>query len=68
VIPAEFHTDDLLYIMRHDNKRGRLLPVPDGMHNMVLLRHLGMPNRTRGTVLTQVEEDLVRAAIEAYRR
>jgi 3-dehydroquinate synthetase len=67
-IPAKFHTDDLLDIIRHDNKRGRLLPVPDGMHNMVLLRHLGMPNRTGGTVLTQVKEKLVRAAIEAYRQ
>jgi len=65
-IPAEFSTQDILRMMGHDNKRGRLRPLSKGVYNMVLLKHLREPNRTRGTVLTQVEAGLVRDAIEAY--
>jgi 3-dehydroquinate synthetase len=64
-IPAELPTQEILGLLRHDNKRGRLLPLPEGMVNMVLLNHLREPNRTRGTVLTQVEESVVAEAIDA---
>lgn len=64
-IPAELPTRDILDILRHDNKRGRLLPLPTGTVNMVLLEHLREPHRTRGTVLTQVEERVVAEAIDA---
>jgi len=66
-IPAELPTRDILGLLRHDNKRGRLLPLPEGMVNMVLLEHLREPHRTRGTVLTQVEAGLVAEAIEVYK-
>ncbi len=52
--------------MAHDNKRG-YLPSVHGKYDMVLLERLGVPHRTEGTVLTQVEEDTVRAGIEALR-
>jgi len=66
-IPSELSTQDILQMMGHDNKRGRLRPLPKGVYNMVLLKHLREPNRTRRTVLTQVEAGLVRDAIEAYK-
>jgi hypothetical protein len=53
-------------VMAHDNKRGYLPPV-HGKYDMVLLERLGVPHRTKGTMLTQVEEGTVRAAIEALR-
>lgn len=67
VIPADVPTRDILDLLPHDNKRGRLLPTPPGMVNMVLLKRLREPNRTRGTVLTQVPEEMIREAIEACR-
>jgi 3-dehydroquinate synthetase len=66
-IPAELPTPGILSLLRHDNKRGRLLPLPEGMVNMVLLRCLREPHRTKGTVLTQVEEELVAESIDAWR-
>lgn len=66
-IPADLATQDILQMVGHDNKRGRLRPLSKGAYNMVLLRQLREPNRTRGTVLTQVEAGLVRDAIEAYK-
>ncbi len=65
-IPLHFSTPELLHLMAHDNKRGYLPPV-HGKYDMVLLERLGVPHRTEGTVLTQVEESTVRAAIEALR-
>lgn len=66
-IPAELGTDEILHLMLFDNKRGRLLPLPKDMLNMVLLRDIQRVNRTSGTVLTQVALEHVRAAIEACR-
>ncbi len=66
LIPLQFGVQELLELMAHDNKRGYLSPV-HGKYDMVLLERLGVPHRTGGTVLTQVEEGTVRAAIEALR-
>ena len=63
-IPVHFSASELLELLAHDNKRGYLPPVR-GKYDMVLLERLGVPHRTGGTVLTQVEEGTVRAAIEA---
>ncbi len=63
-IPVHFSASELLELLAHDNKRGYLPPVR-GKYDMVLLERLGVPHRTGGTVLTQVEESTVRAAIEA---
>lgn len=63
-IPADLSTQDILQMVGHDNKRGRLRPLPQGAYNLVLLKHLREPNRTRGTVLTQVEAGPIRDAIE----
>lgn len=68
VIPAELPTQGILGLLRHDNKRGRLLPIAEGMVNMVLLEHLRQPHRTRGTVLTQVDERVLAEAIESCKR
>ncbi len=65
-IPRHVSARELLELMAHDNKRGYLPPV-HGKYDMVLLERLGVPHRTEGTVLTHVEEDTVRAAIEALR-
>jgi len=65
-VPWHVSAQELLDLMAHDNKRGYLPPV-HGTYDMVLLERLGVPHRTGGTVLTQVEEDTVRAAIEALR-
>ncbi len=63
-IPVHFSASELLELLAHDNKRGYLPPVR-GKYDMVLLERLGVPHRTGGTVLTQVEEGTIRAAIEA---
>ncbi len=65
-IPLHVSAQELLDLMAHDNKRG-YLPSVHGKYDMVLLERLGVPHRTEGTVLTQVEEDTVRAGIEALR-
>ena len=66
VIPSAFTTETLLSIMRSDNKRGYLPPVP-GRMDIVLLEQLGRPNRTGPTVLTQVDEADVRASLDSCR-
>jgi 3-dehydroquinate synthetase len=65
-IPGDYSTETLLDIMRNDNKRGYLPYVP-GRMDIVLLTGLGQPNRTGKTVLTQVDEEEVRAALDACR-
>lgn len=65
-IPQAYDVETLLAVMRNDNKRGYLPFVP-GKMDIVLLRELGHPNRTGKTVLTQVDEVEVRAALEACR-
>jgi 3-dehydroquinate synthetase len=65
-IPLHVSAQELLELMAHDNKRGYLPPV-HGKYDMVLLERLGVPHRTGGTVLMQVDEDTVRAGIEALR-
>lgn len=66
-IPTDIATSDILQMVAHDNKRGRLRPLPLGAFNLVLLKRLREPNRTRGTVLTQVEAGLVAEAIDAWK-
>jgi 3-dehydroquinate synthetase len=65
-IPAELGTEHLLRIMRRDNKRG-YLPKQEGTIDMVLLEALGRPHMTRNTVITHVEEQDVRAALNRCR-
>lgn len=65
-VPPSYSTETLLSIMRRDNKRG-YLPHTPGKMDVVLLEQLGRPNRTGKTVLTQVDEADVRAAIESCR-
>lgn len=65
-IPATLGTERILEVMRQDNKRGYLLPKAEHF-DLVLLRALGKPNRTEGTVLTQVAERNVRAALNRCR-
>jgi 3-dehydroquinate synthetase len=66
-IPAEISTPAILQMVAHDNKRGRLRPLPPGVFNLVLLKRLREPNRTRGTVLTQVEAGWLASAIDAWK-
>lgn len=61
-IPAAVTADALLPILAQDNKRGYVAARP-GTVEMVLLTELGRPNISGGTVLTQVDLDLVREAI-----
>jgi 3-dehydroquinate synthetase len=65
-IPHDYEAESLLSVMRRDNKRG-YLPFAPGKMDIVLLRGLGSPNRTARTVLTQVDEGEVAAALEACR-
>jgi 3-dehydroquinate synthetase len=67
-IPAgpEYATERLMNYLTRDNKRGYLPPAP-GKIDMVLLRALGEPARTRNTVITQVFKEAVAAAIDACR-
>ncbi len=65
-LPSQYATGDLLALLQKDNKRGYLPPVP-GKYDLVLLSALGQPHRTAGTVLTQIDERDVRAAIDACR-
>jgi 3-dehydroquinate synthase/2-deoxy-scyllo-inosose synthase len=61
-IPSAVTADALLPILAQDNKRG-YLTAQQGTVEMVLLTELGRPNISGGTVLTQVDLDLVREAI-----
>jgi len=65
-LPAGYGSEDLLSIMRRDNKRGYLPAIP-GTYDLILLERLGKPLRTGQTVLTQVDEEDVRAALEVCR-
>jgi 3-dehydroquinate synthase/2-deoxy-scyllo-inosose synthase len=65
-IPADFDTEALLTIMRHDNKRGYLKKKP-GTYDMVILERLGQPHRTGQLLLTQVDEAHVKLAIDSCR-
>jgi 3-dehydroquinate synthetase len=61
-----YDTEKLLAFLVRDNKRGYLPPTP-GKIDLVLLKALGQPMRTGGTVLTQVSCQAVAAAIDACR-
>lgn len=61
-IPPEQHVERLLSLMRRDNKRGYLPPREDTI-DLVLLEGLGRPKRTGQTLVTQVAERDVRAAL-----
>jgi len=65
-IPASYGSEELLFLMSKDNKRGYLPPLP-GTYDLVLLKQLGVPNTTGKTVLTQVDEPIVRAVLETSR-
>lgn len=64
-IPTPYGVEELLSVLSKDNKRGYLPPVP-GKLDIVLLKALGEPNRTGKTVITQVDEAVVRAAIKMW--
>jgi 3-dehydroquinate synthetase len=65
-VPALYGSEELLFLMSKDNKRGYLPPLP-GTYDLVLLKQLGVPNTTGKTVLTQVDEPIVRAVLETSR-
>ena len=52
-------------MVRRDNKRG-YVPSREGTVDMVLLEGLGRPHWVGDNVITQVEEPVVRAAVETY--
>lgn len=60
--PRRFPFDEILLLLRRDNKRGRV-PCPHGSHPWVLLEEIGSPARTDGLPLVAVAEDEVRAAM-----
>ncbi|MDV9194450.1 2-deoxy-scyllo-inosose synthase [Streptomyces sp. Wh19] len=57
-----FDTDDVLRLIRLDNKRGYVRPRT-GACDFVLLDGLGRPRITNGSMITQVDEDTVRVGI-----
>ena len=65
-VPSKYGSEELLFLMSKDNKRGYLPPLP-GTYDLVLLKQLGVPNTTGETVLTQVDEPIVRASLETSR-
>ncbi|HEX8125466.1 MAG TPA: iron-containing alcohol dehydrogenase [Allosphingosinicella sp.] len=55
---------EVLGVLRKDNKRGYLSPVP-GKYDFVLLERIGSPRKTNETVITQVDEAEVASALGA---
>ncbi|TDD60799.1 2-deoxy-scyllo-inosose synthase [Actinomadura rubrisoli] len=64
-LPEGLTADEILAVVRRDNKRG-YVPFREGTVDMVLLEGLGRPHWVGDNVITQVEEPVVRAAVEAY--
>lgn len=67
-VPAQagYSTANLLTFLEKDNKRG-YRPLEKNQFDMVLLRGLGQPNMSDGTVLTRVDRAVVEAALAACR-
>lgn len=57
-----FATEDVLELIRLDNKRG-YVPHRAGACDFILLDGLGRPRISDGSMITQVDEDTVRAGI-----
>lgn len=64
-LPEGLTADEILGVVGRDNKRGYVPPRP-GTVDMILLEGLGRPHWVGDNVITQVEEGVVRAAVEAY--
>jgi 3-dehydroquinate synthetase len=57
--------EEILAGVRLDNKRGYIRPKP-GMRDFILLDGLGRPHRSEGgNLITQVDDEVVRASIES---
>lgn len=65
-IPEDYSTEKLFPFLEKDNKRGYRQLEKD-QFDMVLLRGLGQPNMSDGTVLTRVDRAVVEAALVACR-
>ncbi|MBJ6766057.1 hypothetical protein JGU66_35335 [Myxococcaceae bacterium JPH2] len=63
-LPASLDPEEILRTVQLDNKRGYLRPRK-GMCDFILLDGLGKPHRTGGGLISQIEEDVVRAGIAA---
>ncbi|MGW1199323.1 2-deoxy-scyllo-inosose synthase [Streptomyces sp. NPDC002536] len=64
-LPGELDADRLLEAVRLDNKRG-YVPARPGTVDMIILDGLGRPHWVGDNVITQIDEAVVRAGIEAY--
>ncbi|WP_055563545.1 2-deoxy-scyllo-inosose synthase [Streptomyces atriruber] len=64
VMPDGLDLDAVMDAVRLDNKRG-YLPHTEGKCDMVLLDALGRPHRTGESLMTQVDEDVIRSAIQS---
>lgn len=62
--PDTLQVDDIVRTVRLDNKRGYVRPRP-GTCDLVLLDGLGRPHHEGGRLITQVDEEVVRAGIES---
>ena len=66
-LPYAMDVEEIIHSVRLDNKRGYVRPRP-GMCDFILLDGLGRPHRGEGGgLITQVDEDVVRAGIESIR-
>jgi 3-dehydroquinate synthase/2-deoxy-scyllo-inosose synthase len=66
-LPDSLAVEEILRTVRLDNKRG-YLRSREGMCDFILLDGLGMPHRGEGTLISQVDEEIVRAGIESVLR
>lgn len=60
-----FDTEDVLALVRLDNKRGYVRPRA-GACDFILLDGLGRPRITDGSMITQVDEETVRVGIASF--
>jgi 3-dehydroquinate synthetase len=64
-LPAQLTADEIVAVIRCDNKRGY---VPDraGSADMVLLEALGRPHWVGDNIITQVDEQILRSAVQSH--
>ncbi|MCX4098713.1 2-deoxy-scyllo-inosose synthase [Nocardia sp. alder85J] len=64
-LPGQLTVDEILAVVRRDNKRG-YVPARPGAADMIVLEGLGRPHWVGDNIITQVDEDILRSAINSY--
>jgi 3-dehydroquinate synthase/2-deoxy-scyllo-inosose synthase len=64
-LPEQLTVDEIVAVVSRDNKRG-YIPARPATADMVLLEALGSPHWVGDNVITQVDEQILRSAVESH--